>query len=162
MKCRFGRGLLVALLLTILFFYPLQAPPPHRIDADHYALIRNGMSLDEVELILGVPAGRYDWAVPKSPSIVIWDSFSTDNVPTISGIVDARSASPTTFVSAVDFDYADVVFSGSRVGRQVRWIGRHGAGTIWFDDQWRVVGKSGWGETNLEPPWHNWRNWFKK
>ena len=52
MKRRFGRGLLVALLLMILFFYPMLAPPVHRIDADHYALIRNGMSLDEVERTL--------------------------------------------------------------------------------------------------------------
>src|SRR5882724_1665622 len=68
MKCRFGRGLLVALLLMILFFYPMLASPVHRIDSDHF--IRNGMSLDEVELILGVPAGHYDWAVPKPQSIL--------------------------------------------------------------------------------------------
>jgi hypothetical protein len=172
MKRRCSRGLLVALLLMILFFFPMLAPPVHRIDSDHFALIRNGMSLDEVELILGVPAGRYDWAVPKSRSIVIWDSFSTDNVPnftltstTFPLTIDASQVSATAIVTAVDFDsdgMPDLVIAGSRVGRQVRWISRHGAGTIWFDEQRRVIGKSSWGETSIEPPWHNWRKWFKK
>src|SRR5207247_6651410 len=98
MKCRFGRGLLLALLLMILFFYPMLAPPAHRIDADHYALIRNGMSLDEVERILGVPAGRYDWAVPKNPPRLFVDLLITNEVPnlTLSSTsipltIDARS-----------------------------------------------------------------------
>jgi hypothetical protein len=159
MKRRFGRGLLLALLLMILFIYPMLAPPVHRIDSDHYALIRNGMSLDEVERILGVPAGNYDWAVPKNPPIVIWDSFSTDNAPNLAATtilenIDAGSASTTTFVTTVDF--------GFPVGRHRSWISRNGTGTVWFDEQRRVVGKSGWGETNLESPWHNWRKWFKK
>ena len=125
MKCRFGRGLLLALLLMILFFYPMLAPPVHRIDADHFALIHNGMSLDEVELILGVPAGHYDWAVPKYPPIL----------------------------SSYPIDASQVSAS---------WISRHGVGTVWFDEHILVVGKNGWGEASVEPPWHNWRNWFKK
>src|SRR5882672_2689865 len=125
MKCRCSGGLVLALLLIILFFYPMLAPPVHRIDADHYALIRNGMSLDEVELVFGVPAGHYDWAVRKNPRLFV--------APMITNEV-----------------------------RQVSWISRHGVGTVWFDEQMRVVGKSSWGETSVEPPWHNWRKWFTK
>lgn len=146
MKRRCGRALLFALLVTILFFYPMLAPPVHRIDSDHYALIRNGMSLDEVELILGVPAGRYDWALPKSPTVLFAELLD----------------SGTTFVRMADTDKVGTL--GLMVvdyGRQVSWISRHGAGTIWFDDHWRVTGKSGWGETITEAPWHNWRKWFK-
>ncbi len=169
MKCRFGRGLLLALLLMILFFYPMLAPPVHRIDADHFALIRNGMSLDEVELIFGVPAGHYDWAVPKPPSDYFLDLLVMNDVPSFtltSGslplTIDARQVSGT-IVRTVDFDKdgtPDLVIVD--VSRQASWISRHGVGTIWFDDQWRVTGKSSWGETSIEPPWHNWRKWFKK
>jgi hypothetical protein len=164
MKCRFGRGSLVALLLMILLFYPMLAPPVHRIDADHFALICNGMSLDEVERILGVPAGNYDWAVPKPPSVYHVGLLVTSTT-SYALTIDERPVSATTFVRTADFDkdgMLDLVIIDSRFDRQASWISRHGAGTIWFDEQWRVTGKGGWGETSLEPPWHNWRKWFKK
>src|SRR6266568_2916498 len=111
MKCRLGRSLLVALLLMILFFYPMLAPPVHRIDSDHFALIHNGMSLDEVELILGVPAGHYDWAVPKSPSDYFLDLLVMNDVTNLahastsfSLTIDERPVSATTFVRTADFD----------------------------------------------------------
>ncbi len=167
MKCRFGRGLLVALLLMILLFYPMLAPPVHRIDSEHYALIRNGMSLVEVESIFGVPAGHYDWAVPKSQAILF--GVLVNNVPNLtfaSGslplTIDAHQVSGA-FVSTADFDKDGMPdLMTFDVGRQASWISRHGAGTVWFDEQWRVTGKSSWGETSIEPPWHNWRKWFKK
>jgi hypothetical protein len=168
MKCRFGRGLLVALLLMILFFYPMLAPPVHRIDSDHYALIRNGMSLDEVELILGVPAGHYDWAVPTPRPVLLGGLLFTNDLVTSTSFaltIDERPVSETMLGRAADFGtdgMLHLVIIDSSVGRELSWISRHGTGTVWFDEHWRVVGKSGWGETSREPPWHNWRNWFKK
>src|SRR5437870_2426231 len=52
-------GLLATLLVGIAFFYPLLAPIRHRIDPDHFKSIRDGMSLPQVEAIIGVPPGEY-------------------------------------------------------------------------------------------------------
>jgi hypothetical protein len=62
MKHRIGRGLTVVAVAGITFFYPLLAPTPHRIDEAHLKMIRNGMSLAEVESIFGVPPGEDDSA----------------------------------------------------------------------------------------------------
>jgi hypothetical protein len=154
----------------ILFFHPMLAPRVHRIDSDHFALIRNGISLDEVERILGVPAGRYDWAVPKPTPILFGGLLVRNDVmnieltsTSIALTIDEGPVSKTMLGRAADFDkdgVLDLVLVD--FGRQVSWISRHGAGTIWFDEQWRVTGKSSWGETSIEPPWHSWRKWFKK
>jgi len=57
-------------LLIVTLFYPLLAPPPHRIDEAHFQLITEGMTEAEVEAIFGVPAGSYDWARPQTD--LIW------------------------------------------------------------------------------------------
>ena len=46
-------------LLAVAFLYPLLAPTVHRIDPQHWKMIRPGMTADEVEGIFGVPSGCY-------------------------------------------------------------------------------------------------------
>lgn len=64
------------------------------------------------------------------------------------------NVSPFVANSVVTVDY---VAPNSRT-----WTSRHGAATIHFDQHNRVISKSAWGETRLEPPWHNWRKWLSK
>jgi hypothetical protein len=52
-------ALLAMLLVGITFFYPLLAPIHHRIEPAHFQLIRDGMTLQQVEAILGAPPGEY-------------------------------------------------------------------------------------------------------
>jgi len=52
-------GFLAALLLAGYVTLRLTAPPRHRITQENIEAIRVGMSEDEVEAILGVPAGNY-------------------------------------------------------------------------------------------------------
>jgi hypothetical protein len=60
------RPLILAIFVLITLFFPLLAPPAHRIDQNHFLLIQTGMTEAEVEAIFGVPAGVYDWAVDDS------------------------------------------------------------------------------------------------
>lgn len=169
------RGSPVGLFLLITFFYPLLAPPAHRIDEAHFEQITVGMSLEDVESRFGAPAGSYDWAVP--------DNAISFFPPALALIVRAPSRIHTSIVSEVvvaraSNDAMVCVLSNSQpsqlnVNRVVltvnylasnsrTWTSRHGTCTIHFDENNRVVVKSGWGKTHLEPPWHNWRNWFSK
>jgi hypothetical protein len=66
---RFLRVVAAALFVMITFAYPLLAPMFHRIDGNHFGLIRPGMTEADVEAILGVPAGVYDWATPRNESV---------------------------------------------------------------------------------------------
>jgi len=157
---RLKRGVPVGLFLLVTFFYPLLAPTAHRIDEAHFEQISLGMTLEEVESRFGAPAGSYDWAVPKDPI-----GFFP---PALALIVRAPSRVHTSIVSQVILNrelYAKNVVSFTVMHRSMisrTWTSRHGSCTIHFDQQDRVVGKSGWGESRLEPPWHNWRKWFSK
>src|SRR5262245_24797674 len=62
MKRRLCRGLVIVVLAAITLLLPLLASS-HRIDEAHRNLIREGMTAADVESLLGVPAGTYDWAV---------------------------------------------------------------------------------------------------
>ena len=169
---RLKRGVPVGLFLLVAFFYPLLAPTAHRIDEAHFEQISAGMTLEEVESRFGAPAGSYDWAVPKDPSIMYWDVASGLEVkqasfPTITSMTvnrasddsivwDIRSAQASERLYTRIVDFTVKRRSGSRT-----WTSRHGASTIFFDENNRVTSKS-WGETRLEPPWHDWRKWFSK
>ena len=86
-------------------------------------------------------------------------TFASGSLPLT---IDAHQVSGA-FVRTADFDKDGMPdLMTFDVGRQASWISHHGVGTVWFDEQWRVTGKSSWGETSIEPPWHNWRKWFKK
>src|SRR5204863_125863 len=65
----FRRGLLIALVAVVTFFYPLLTPTPHRIDETHVSLIDKGMSRAQVEAIFGVPPGQYDWPEGESAAL---------------------------------------------------------------------------------------------
>src|SRR5262245_24683100 len=74
------KQILLALLITsIVFFYPLLGPTPHRIDRAHADLIMERMTKDQVEAIFGVAAGQYDWAEEEEETyrhILILHSYS--------------------------------------------------------------------------------------
>lgn len=167
------RGLPVGLFLLVTFFYPLLAPPAHRIDEAHFEQINVGMSLEDVESRFGAPAGSYDWAVPEHtifpPSLaLVVRAPSRVHTSIVSEVVVARASN-----DAMVWDLSNLQPSKLNVNRVVwtvnylspnsrSWTSRHGTCTIHFDANDRVAGKSGWGETRLEPPWHNWRKWFSK
>jgi hypothetical protein len=161
---KWSRLLIAGIVVSLLGLYPLLAPTPHRIDEAHF---------DQIQF--GAPAGNYDWAVAKDPAIVLWD-VSTGLI--INEVYLTRKVSSVTINRALDDATAwDITFAQPfqelsanidnltviRIARTSRtWTSRHGTGTIHFDQHNRVTGKSGWGETRLEPPWHSWRKWFSK
>src|SRR5262245_52553985 len=163
------RGFPVALTIVITLLYPLLAPPPHRIDEAHFDQIQVGMTLEEVESRFGAPAGNYDWAVAKDPAIWIWDISADLTVNEVVFVPDlAVISSPAQ--EALVWDLSSVNVSPLRNVTTIHylspnsrtWTSRHGTATIHFDQHNRVTSKSAWGETRLEPPWHNWRKWFSK
>ena len=54
----FGCGLVLLVVAGLLWFFP-PTPPRHNINADGYHKIELGMTEQEVESVLGVPAGDY-------------------------------------------------------------------------------------------------------
>lgn len=142
--CRFARCVLLGLLAVVVGFYPLLAPTPHRIDDDHFALIQDGMTKTEVEAILGVPAGEYDWA--------------------------EQSYTGLSWALAVKFLEHD----GRQEGMAVRfllasletpttekWVSRHGVFAVQFNGEGRVVCTFMEGEAKIVPPWQRWRRQFR-
>ena len=167
LKC----GLPVGLFLLVTLFYPLLAPPAHRIDEAHFEQIREGMTLGEVESRFGVPAGNYDWAVAKDPSIYFWDVATGAKLNEIVFASDVVTLRPTKDAVVWNLPYVEesrlyttnvTLIVGYHINNPRAWTSRHGSCTIYFDQHNKVVAKSGWGETRLEPPWHNWRKWFSK
>jgi hypothetical protein len=37
-----------------------------------------------------------------------------------------------------------------------RWVSRHGAFTLFFNDQRRVASRSAWTSVRIDPPWKRW------
>ena len=169
------RVLIAAALLGLLGFYPLLAPPPHRIDEQHFELIQKGMALADVEAIFGQPPGNYDWAVADDVGVGLWrgaaaaytlnffnsstivvDAFSSDSLWVDLTTATSPNATKTRFVTTI--------FLHSRIPGNVKtWTSRHGSCTIWFDEQERVSHKTDWQESRVEPPWNKWwKKWFGK
>jgi len=129
---RLMRATAVVLLIATLLLYPLLAPPRHRIDKAHCQLITEGMTEAEVEAIFGVPAGSYDWARPKMEAIYLL------------ALAKARLEIEAHFERLSD-------------GHETqRWISRHGAFHVAFDQHRRVVSTHHIGLTDIEFPWRGW------
>jgi hypothetical protein len=144
---RLGRRTALALFVLTTFFYPLLAPPPHRIDAAHFQLIQPGMTEADVEAILGVPAGGYDWVVQDD------DMRIEVLVPIDGGIFTVAPTDQLAFSGTT-------MFISSRHGPNPTfktWHSRHGVFYVGFNEQGRVAATgSGWGSDRLRPFWRVW------
>jgi hypothetical protein len=184
--CRWSRLILVVLIASFTLLYPLLAPPAHRIDKAHFAMIRPGMTRAEVESIFGVPSGEYDWAEAQGASWVFLFSGSTlrQAVVDLDGdvgvdVVVAKSAhqkvvhdlcdgpldlflnSP--MLKNGDGSWAEVTAQvwPPRGGVIETWTSRHGHFGVWFDTEGRVLLMSAPEEAKVIPPWERVRRWKK-
>jgi hypothetical protein len=152
-KGRIARILVLIATIAVLFFYPLIAPPPHRIDEAHLALIVPGMSEAEVEGIFGVPAGAYDWFVGDEPSI--WIEIGAFQW---SGRAQLRHA-------VVMFDEFSLAPGWIKpdFGYSRMWTSRHGVFFVTFDSLGRVSHTGNLGASRRDPPWNRWwRQWLSR
>jgi len=166
------RLLIAALLVGLLGFYPLLAPPIHRIDKAHAELIKHGMTYAEVETIFGQPPGNYDWAVADNGVIRLWDVATGRPLNTTNGVFAIGASGGHTFCSdgtvtalvrQKQAQEVTSVFLGRSLGTNTKtWISRHGMCTVLFDQHGRVCGTiTDWGNTRVEPPWSKWwQKWF--
>jgi hypothetical protein len=123
---------------AVCVLYPLLAPTAHRIDAEHCDRIKAGMTRAEVEAILGVPAGRYDWAEPDRA-------------------VHRHLFKAVRMAHRIQTEQMTVQFrSGVNGLREASWVSRHGAFAVSFDDDDRVVSSSRRGGVRIVPPWQRW------
>src|SRR5688572_28634593 len=121
MKRRIARTALLLAVAGILFFYPLIAPPAHRIDESHLAMVRPGMTEADVEGIFGVPPGEYDWAVANDAG-AIWLDLAIQSPWS----APKQYRYTVTMLRAGDLDLA--VNSWTRADYYTRtWTSRHGA-----------------------------------
>jgi len=121
----------VVMLAGIVFVYPLVAPMPHRVDEEHFKLICRGMTEAEVEAILGVPAGVYDWVM------VFEDEYQTVAVQV-----------PDNAIIPVQTRYDP---------NMKAWISRHALFYVTMNQQGRVQAAHRFmGMPVIEPPWKKW------
>src|SRR5262245_40071369 len=162
MRRRWNRMLLVALIASIAFFYPLLAPTPHRIDQAHADLIVRGMTKEQAEAIFGVPAGQYDWA----------EDGGRERYLIYLGLLELHrtrlDAKLRKALVAQDDGANEVVLSAlSRVQQLPKtgfvWTSRHGSFMVWFDENERVISTRVWSDVRVVPPWQRWwsRHWKK-
>ena len=165
------RLLIAALLVGLLGFYPLLAPPIHRIDKAHAELIKHGMTYAEVETIFGQPPGNYDWAVADQGVIRLWyvatgASVNTTNTTFAIGAAGSNTlwadGTLTSLARQRQARYVTTLFLASTGGNTKTWTSRHGTCTVFFDNDGLVSGTiTEWGNTRVEPPWRNWwKKWF--
>lgn len=153
---RWPRLLIAAFVVGLLGFYPLLAPPAHRIDQEHYELIQNGMTIGEIESIFGQPPGNYDWAVADDSGIVIWKAVRGSKVKYVSTSFVMDSFSDSNWTVALS-NKTKTRYYTSVVWNAKTWTSRHGTCSIWFDDNLRVLGRiTSWGTSRVEPPWSKW------
>jgi hypothetical protein len=142
---RFARFLLVVLVVTITGLYPLVAPPPHRIDQAHFALIKGGMTKADVERIFGVAPGLYDWA---------------EETPTWMNLALIDGTSSTLIINEHHTPFSWPLLNLHSPDSSVcSWVSRHASFTVIFDD--RVAWTIG-GESRITPPWKRWWHLFWK
>jgi hypothetical protein len=142
---RFRRAGVLVLFVMIALFFPLLAPPPHRIDEAHFALIRHGMTAAEVEAIFGVPAGNYDWAVAEGSA---W----------LDVLAQVRYLEQGNVVSLTDWSQTGA-FSMRRLSEEMNvqtWTSRHGSFYFASNANGSVTCKGQLGKTRIEPPWERW------
>ena len=154
MKRHIAPAAVLLAVTVVLFLYPLIAPPVHRIDEAHLAMIRPGMTEADVEGIFGIPAGAYDWAVANDVQ-TIWLDLAVQPMWNTPKQVGYTALVFTTH----DLDLA--MDSWTRVGYFTRtWTGRHGTFRVTFDSLGRVSHTGTFGETRIDPPWKRWwRQW---
>ena len=143
-----SRTMLGCTLVAVLGLYPLLAPPAHRIDQAHAARIVNGMTMDQVEAIFGVPAGGYDWAEPKANMLVLIDIDFL-------GAIQFVGAPLVPDEPTVDLHFPNRVAAWSG-GPSWSWTSRHGFFSVAFDPQGRVVSTGMSDEVRIVPPWWAW------
>jgi hypothetical protein len=146
MKRRLRRTAALALLVGVTFFYPLLAPPAHRIDLDHLRLVKQGMTEADVEAVFGVPAGGYDWVVQGDA----WRVAAF--IPLEGAIFDVAGDHQLAFS-------ATTMFISARHGRHCTfktWYSRHGVYHVAFNEQGRVAATGSWGKSGLKPAWRVW------
>jgi hypothetical protein len=158
MKRHIPRTLVLIATIMLLFLYPLIAPPAHRIDEAHLALIYPGMTEADVQGIFGVPPGAYNWSVGDERSI--W-------IETGAYQWSGRAALQTDGHIVTMLDADDVTFlpkwkpSNTRYSRT--WISRHGVFFVTFDTRGRVTHTGTLGPSRREPPWTRWwRQWLSR
>jgi hypothetical protein len=175
----YSRLLLLALVIMVTVAYPLLAPTPHRIDPAHFEMIAAGMTQAEVEAILGVPAGNYDWAEANPPSlwIILTDGtastigLSEPRVPFAwSALVSDGSSSTIAMPTyqagqarnglMIAADVRNILWSPDGM-RSFNWVSRDGAFTVMFDANGRVSWKSS-SDARIVPPWQRWWQLFWK
>jgi hypothetical protein len=141
---RFLRIVVVGLVACVGFFFPLLAPTRHRIDHQHFQLIKSGMSAAEVEAIFGVGAGEYDWAVMDTEAALWLVDLA---------VLEAR------IVQYETGTRMSALFEVSPKLEKRQWISSHGIYTVFIDTDGRVASKHALGRTRIEYPWQRW--WHK-
>ena len=134
-------------------------------------MIVQGLTRAQVESVLGVPAGNYDWA--ESDRVLLWSEVTFLSGSTIINEVpllgmekrtaevligssgSSRPALQGAIANAVSGSTVRIWGFGSH--SQATWTGRHGALTVWFDDQERVISTSFSPDVKIVPPWKKWR-----
>jgi hypothetical protein len=155
---RWPRRLIALFLVGVLGLYPLLAPPPHRIDKAHCDLIKEGMTKDEVESIFGAPPGEYDFAETK----VALYQLRISAVHTAlrwkrESISDAAERAAVYEFYVAQFHAAQALRVRQRwPSERSTWTGCHGAFTVSFDEQGRVISTRGPAEVTIVPPWQRW------
>ncbi len=183
-----SRLFLAAILSVVLGFYPLLAPPAHRIDQAHFESIFPGMTRTDVESLFGVPPGEYDWAeadgpawpvlylsvpmnanVPFEPlrfpqardSDIRWQLLAAPKLP----IGWEQTQSTTLLLNNAAFWDP----SGSPLWNPWGptpptsiWTSKHGSFTVVFDREDRVAAVGGPAGVHLVPPWQRWWRAWKK
>jgi hypothetical protein len=150
---RCSRSLLLIATVAVGFLYPLLAPTAHRTDAEHCDRIKAGMTRADVEAILGVPAGRYDWAEPDGAAyrhlfkaVRMAHRIQTERMAVLSELGDLQVDRGIQFLTAMRLD----------VAREASWVSRHGVFAVTFDDDDRVISSNHHGGVRIVPPWQRW------
>jgi hypothetical protein len=138
------RILLIAMLVAVLGAFPLLAPTPHRIDQEHFELLKEGMTRAEVKAIFGVPAGKYDWA--EADWRAIWLDL---------GYFRASNAQPKVSWTELGVAAEDIAALVGLPLPAEQWVSRHGSFTVHFDGGGRLDWRYSSG-SRIEPPWQRW------
>jgi hypothetical protein len=170
-----SRFVLAAILSVVLGFYPLLAPPAHRIDQAHFDKIQPWMTKADVESIFGVPPGAYDWAEADGPAWpVLYLNQVNFNVTggRIYGLPQVttwdldwqRLQSPTLVINnARLWDSSGMTLYGwDSLEPAVTWTSKHGSFTVGFDRSGHVIGTGGPVGIHRVPPWQRWWRAWKK
>ena len=151
MKRRCGRGLVIILLAAITLFFPLLVSR-HRIDEAHRDLIREGMTVAEVEDIFGAPPGAYDWAVADNDPAVQWAIYKAYMYLARDERQKADGKPAVLVVGSRHREHESLALSD----HMQTWTSRHGSVTIGFNDSGRLTWVGGWHTTHVQPPWQRW------